>query len=228
MDNRDTLTKKYFDESTIKLVDKTGDAFLTWFEGDAQRVARLSGAPSNSVLEIRHLDEGGFLLSAEGEYLLEPMVRLILQAPGEQYPSLFIMNSAFVLLPELRRKKLGARSLAIELLEAKATSQFCYVEVNAVGNVGTLNPDDPGHQYSGYAVWPQLGFDGPIPESLKEKEPELSPYPTVSALLAQPDGLELWLAKGGDVRLRFDLAEGSASWVVLNAYMAHNGIKVTR
>lgn len=228
MDTRDELTRQFFDEATVKIVDNTEGEFLEWFEGDKLRIARLSGAPAKSEVTIDYLEEGGFKLSAKGEFLAEPMVRLILQTPDEQYPSLFIMNSAFVLPPELRRRKLGVRSLAIELLEAQATKEFAYVEVNAIGNASTLNPDNVEHQYSGYAVWPQLGFDGKIPDTLKEQAPELSVFETVSSVLAQPDGLNLWLTHGADVRLRFTLEEGSASWVVLRAYMAHNGIKVAR
>ncbi|MGQ3085344.1 MAG: hypothetical protein ACT6RO_19560 [Hydrogenophaga sp.] len=227
MDHRDEVTKQYFDESTIEVIDDTGGEFVDWFEGDEARIARLSGAPANSTLTVKRLEEGGYMLVAVGPILAEPMVRMILQAPGEEYPSLFIVNSAFVLNVEHRRRKVGVRSLAIELLEAQKTGQFAYVEVFAIGNASTLNPDNPEAQYSGYAVWPQLGFDGEIPEGLKEASVELMPFQRVSDVLSAPDGLATWVGKGGDVRLRFDLQEGSRSWIVLNGYMADNGIKVT-
>lgn len=108
MDTRDELTRQFFDETTIKIVDNTGGEFLEWFDGDKLRIARLSGAPAKSEVTIDYLEDRGFKISAIGEFLAAPMVRLILQAADEQYPSLFIMNSAFVLPPELRRRKLGA------------------------------------------------------------------------------------------------------------------------
>ncbi|MDP1684620.1 hypothetical protein [Hydrogenophaga sp.] len=227
LDQRDEITKEYFDESKVKIVDNTEGQFLAWFEGDLGRIARLSGAPADSVLTVDYLEEGGYKLSASNAILEEPMVRLILQDPEQEHPSLFITNSVFVLSKEHRRRKLGVRSLAIELLEAKKTEAFAYVEVFAIGNADTLNPDSETHQYSGYAVWPQLGFDGEIPQSLKEQRPELKPFEKVSQLLSTEGGLELWLKKGGDIWLRFYLHEASPSWVVLHRYMSHNGIKVT-
>ncbi len=226
MDNRDEITKEYFDEKTIEVIDNTGGQFLDWFGGDNLRVARLSGAPAHSKLTIEHVEEGGFHLMATGIYLKEGMHRLVLQKKEDSFPSLFILNSSFVLPPELRGKKLGARSVAIEVFEAKVSGQFAHVDVHAIGNSDTLNPEDSENQYSGYLVWPQLGFDGPIPESLKEAHVELSAFQNISSLLAHPDGKKIWAMYGGDIKLQFDLTEGSPSWVALNAYLDYNGIKV--
>lgn len=228
MNQRDEVTKRYFDESTVNVIDRTGGEFLAWFEGDVQRVARLSGAPSGATVEVDFYEKGGFVLTVTGPILAEPMVRLIAQTPTEQFPCLFIGNKAFVLRAEFRRMKLGSRSVAIELEEARAIGEFAYVQVEAIGDATTLNPDDTERQYSGYAVWPQLGFDGVIPQSLKLRSPELAQFEKVSDVLAHPDGRTLWLKHGGDVSLRFDLRQGSRSWLVLDAYMSHNGIKVTR
>lgn len=224
---RDDITRKYFDESTVRVFDNTNGEFTSWFEGDLLSIVRLSGAPRDSILSIDYFGDNGFKLSATSPILEEPMVRLVLQHSEPSLPNLFISNSVFVLKSGHRRNKIGVRSLAIELFEAKETGDFSHVEVFAIGNVTTLASSNPSNQYSGYAVWPQLGFDGEIPPALKERSPELSSFKYVSEVLAANEGLRLWLTYGGDIRLRFDLKEHSASWVALLKYLSDNDIKVT-
>jgi hypothetical protein len=227
LDRRDSLTRQLFDEASVTVLDRTGGAFTAWFEGDLARIVRLSGAPSHSTLRIEWIEQG-FRLAAQGPHIEGEMVRLILQHADHALPTLFIYNNAFVLAPHLRRRKVGVRSLAIELIEARKTGQFAYVEVEALGNVTTLNPRDPAHQYSGYAVWPQLGFDGEIPAALRDRTPELQGWRTVGEVLASPGGLAVWLRHGDSCRLRFDLSDGSRSWIVLQGYLRDNRIEVQR
>ena len=58
MDKRDALTKEYFDEKSVLVIDKTGGSFLQWFEHDTERIVRLSGALRQSILIIEWIDGG--------------------------------------------------------------------------------------------------------------------------------------------------------------------------
>lgn len=223
MDKRDPVTRQYFDDAKVRVDDQTpGQAFSSWFDNDKRRIARLSGAPKDSLLRIEHIEPGGYKLTATGPYLEGEMVRLILQRKESGTPYLFMLNNAFVLPPALRRQKIGVRAVAISLLEAKSTGEFAHVEVDAIGDFQTLR----SNQYSGYAVWPHLGFDGPLPPEMHQKVPGLSPSMQVSEFLALPNGVDRWLLFGSSVRLKFQLETTQNSWVVLNRYMRDNGIEV--
>lgn len=220
----DKLTQQYFNADRITVVDQTNGEVSEWFQGDLKSIARLSGAPADSIVKISHWMNVGYEFVATGPNLQGEMVRRILQCEGITQPSLFIKNTVFELPAHLRRKKLGARSLAIELLEAQRTGQFAYVEVLAAGNASTLNPLNARDYLNGYVVWPQLGFDGPVPAN---RQSELYPHERVSQVLSAQNGPATWVTHGDYCRLKFDLKPSSASWVVLNRYLLDNGIEVT-
>jgi hypothetical protein len=220
----DALTKQYFDASTVTIRDQTDKAFTSWFEGDLHSIARLSGAPTQSTVTISYWKGVGFELVATGRFIRGEMVRRILQHGYTTLPSLFIQNVVLELPVELQRQKIGVRSLAIELMEARRTGQFAHVAVSAAGNASTLNPEDPRDYLNGYLVWPLLGFDGLIPT---HKLQAFYPHQRVSQVLATPGGALAWARHGDYCQLQFDLAEGSPSWIVLNRYLQDNLIEVT-
>ena len=211
----------------MSILDNTNGAFTDWFEGDLASIARLSGAPRGSTVTISWADNG-FALSAVGKNIEGEMFRMVMQREGVALPSLFIYNNAFVLPAGLRRKKLGVRSIAIELIEAQKTGHFAYVEVVAIGNATTLNTSNPKDEYSGYVVWPQIGFDGPIPAPVLARYPELSAFSGVRSVLQSPGGRDIWMEKGDSCRLQFDLTPNSESWLALSRYMLDNHIEVKR
>ncbi|GKS87449.1 hypothetical protein AVMA1855_24875 [Acidovorax sp. SUPP1855] len=181
----DAITAQYFDPSTVEIDDQTNGSFTDWFDGDSKRIARLSGAPRNSKVLITYWENVGFQLDATGPLITGSMVRRILQHDEEIQPVLFIKNVAFELPKSAQGQKIGVRSVAIELREAQLTGQFAYVEVNAAGNASTLNPDNPLDYLNGYVVWPQMGFDGPIPAN---RRADLHPCEMVSDVLKSVDG----------------------------------------
>lgn len=224
---RDSLTSQYFDDGSVTVNDHTeGEAFLAWFEQDTRSVARLAGAPTGSIVDIHEI-ENTFRIDVTGPYIEGTMVRVIRQAERFSEPHLYIRNSGFALPAPLRRKKLGIRSVAIELFEAARTGAFHCVEVDAIGNSQTLSPADPAHQYSGYLVWPQLGFDGPIPQDAIDRHPELAAFSSVRDVLTRDNG-RTWAHKGSSALLKFDLHPESPGWAALTTYMADNAIEVRR
>jgi len=220
----DALTKQYFDATTVTIKDLTDKTVTHWFDGDLLRIARLSGAPTQSTVTVSYWKGVGFELVATGPFIRGEMVRRILQHAHTTQPSLFIQNVVFELPVELQRQKIGVRSLAIELYEAQRTGQFAHVAVSAAGNASTLDPEHPRDYLNGYLVWPLLGFDGPIP---LHKLQVLYPHQRVSQVLAKPGGALAWTRHGDYCQLQFDLAEGASSWIVLNRYLQDNRIKVT-
>ena len=228
VNNRDELTLKYFDESTVIVVDNTvGAAFSSWFDDDVESIVRLSGALRESTVNIYSVDQS-FRIDVTGKYIEGTMVRVIRQTERSEEPFLYIRNAGFALPKELRRKKLGVRSVAIELFEAARTKQFHAVEVDAIGDYHSLSPGNPASEYSGYSVWPQLGFDGPVPKEAVARFPELSEFKSVRAVIEAENGLDTWLKKGCSALLRFELTAGNPSWVALGRYMLDNGIEVRK
>jgi len=90
----------------------------------------------------------------------------------------------------------------------------------------------PGAYYGGYYAWARLGFDGRIPTAvgqLLERQPhvpQLHGARGVLDLVTRPGGAEWWRANGSEFAGLFDLALGSRSSLVLEAYTRQKGIRI--
>ena len=84
--------------------------------------------------------------------------------------------------------------------------------------------------HNGYAVWPLFGYDGPLPESTRQRLPEsLANARNVSDLMRTEEGRTWWSANGHDINLTFSLRPRSKSLRVWNAYRAAKAaIEATR
>ncbi|WP_343629379.1 hypothetical protein [Roseateles sp.] len=218
----DEVTRKWFDPSTVKVMRSPE---LEGWRTDAE-LARLSGAPRDSRLEVTVLDGGAIQLKAINDRLLEePLVRLVRQeADGYVFQ---ILNASFVLQAEFRFLGIGPRSVAIELLEAKSFGSISKVIVHAVGDRSTWTGSNA---MNGYYVWPLIGFNAPLPERLRE-HPELPSccrgIETMAGLMSTCEGERFWLEHGESIRLEFSLADGSESWTRFHHYVGQRNIRVT-
>jgi len=84
--------------------------------------------------------------------------------------------------------------------------------------------------HNGYAVWPLFGYDGPLPESTRQRLPEsLANARNVSDLMRTEEGRTWWSRNGHDINLTFSLRPRSKSLRIWNAYRAAKAaIEATR
>lgn len=116
---------------------------------------------------------------------------------------------------------IGTRMLMGQVLAAEREG-FGVIETEAQGS--------PGSEWSGYYVWPRLGYDGELepetidkmPAALRQKIEKLARSdgsdPRFSHLMMLPEGRKWWRDNGHSVDLEFDTHAESRSRKVLDAY----------
>jgi hypothetical protein len=63
---------------------------------------------------------------------------------------------------------------------------------------------------NGYITWAVFGYNGPIPEKIREDMPEsLKKYTTIQELLTDKDGIDWWAGARHTIAMTFDLKPGS-------------------
>lgn len=104
---------------------------------------------------------------------------------------------------------------------------FDKITTSAIGGPETLNPDDPNNQYNGIYSWARLGFDSLVPDYVHAHcSGELLSYTRVTELMASKQGRKIWARHARSLELEFDLAQDSASWKILRAYLLEKEIRV--
>ncbi|OWQ88605.1 hypothetical protein CDN99_17350 [Roseateles aquatilis] len=218
----DEITKEWFDASTVR-VHRTSD-LADWHTDE--ELIRLSGAPKTSKLHVRLTDDGRIELVVTNQDLLcEPMVRYISQDEGGYVFE--IHNAGFVLRPQFRRLGIGVRSVAMELHEARRLDYFSKATVNAVGD---WHNKDGSEGLSGYYVWARMGFNAPLPPTMREHvrlPARCRQCADMVELLSTDQGRDFWLRYGSTIDLEFSLREPSTSWVQFKRYAQERNIKVT-
>jgi hypothetical protein len=69
-----------------------------------------------------------------------------------------------------------------------------------------------GSEEIGYIVWPAMGYDGPLPESVRKILPApLKGRTTIQELLSDVEGQKWWKEKGVGIDVKFSLKPGSPS-----------------
>lgn len=140
-------------------------------------VARLSGAMAGSLVRV---GTDSLLVSGEDEktiievptiklmventkYLASPMERHIIESNTDGSLAVLVLdNSLFKLSESARGKKIAACSVAYQIHEAKKLG-FTKIQTFAAGR--------PGSEYTGWKVWPKMGYDGVVDEQILGKIP---------------------------------------------------------
>jgi GNAT superfamily N-acetyltransferase len=189
-----------------------------------EEVARLSGAPRDSVVTVSALDEGAIELKITNEALFEePMYRQIIQeASGYRFQ---ILNRGYVLRPEFRQQGIGSRTIALEVQEASRHVEFTRILVHAIGNRTAAGWARP---LVGYYTWPRMGFDAPIPLELRARlPPELFGRTRLLQLIGDKAGDKWWFDNGESIHAEFDLAPESVCWQQHIRYNSARGIVIS-
>ena len=98
-------------------------------------------------------------------------------------------------------------------------------ELAAAGVDRIENHAARGQGWNGYATWPKLGYDAPLPSHMQASLPRgLQGAKTVLDLHQTPEGEAWWKKHGDSIDMKFDLTPGSRSWQKLNAYRESKGL----
>lgn len=108
------------------------------------------------------------------------------------------------------------KAIAVQIMTARALG------------LHRINLDAAGPPDNGYAVWPLLGFDGPLEQGKHDKviqEFQLlyKEIPRMVSDVATRD-YDLWLSLGGAFRAEFLLSSNGAHWDILLKYLWKEGI----
>lgn len=178
----------------------------------AHDLATMAGAPDNAVVTFEAADKDYISIHVEGpDYRADRTIH----AKSRYEPHLRIHNDQLVIDPTARGKGLGPEILGrqvehsvkmgVELIDTQAARMsFTYTD--------------------GYAVWPKLGYDGPLPSTggfnpMPNLPPTLAGSKRVSDLMATKEGRDWWIKHGVTVDLEFDLKAGSLSRDTLHKYL---------
>jgi len=218
MEGQDFITQHWFDSSRVKVQVEADIADLF----DEEALARLSGAFRDSIVRVTR---EGMAIVMEVEHPAVLKMRRELSFDIEQN-CWYVYNSKFRLNTEYWGQQLAVRSIATQARAAQALG-IQRLSTHAVGSYQLANRPNKDERWSGYWIWPRIGFDGEIPSNVRSK---LSTFfqrcQTVSDLIWTEEGAAEWRLHGEDVALRFDTAEGSRSWKILERYTSKRGIRI--
>lgn len=96
-------------------------------------------------------------------------------------------------------------------VEAARKAGVSRIVLNAAGNSSATKGSVTSTPWRGYTIWPRMGFDAPLPASIKAKlPPDLSHAKSLLDLHATPEGTRWWRDNGEDLDVSFDLKDRSS------------------
>jgi hypothetical protein len=99
----------------------------------------------------------------------------------------------------------------VSSVEAARKSGVSRIVLNAAGNSSATKGGVTATPWRGYTIWPRMGFDAPLPASIKSKlPPDLSHAKSLLDLHATPEGTRWWRDNGEDLDVTFDLKDRSS------------------
>jgi GNAT superfamily N-acetyltransferase len=211
LDNRDNLTKTYFNG----LVDvRDFDGIMPILGITATEAANMIGAADGSLIELTAVDNA-YEFEVTGPLLQNAMMRrLRTDVSGH-----VMHNDHFALKPAFRGQGIGARSFALQVA-ALSTLGITRIKTYAAGS-------SVEKAYNGYYTWPRLGYDAPLTaQEIAALPPALQSARSVLDLMTSEAGRAWWKTHGGPRVMVFDLSPGSRSQRVLQAYLKNKGIRL--
>ena len=184
---------------------RIGDLWLKKFGVNIEKddVCALVGAGEHGTVKIKVRRDGldnNIELTYEGN--THWTTRRVVRAPGGK---LVLKNDEQVI--HKTGTGLGTQLLANQV-EAASRLGIDHIEMYAARD-DALN---------GYYTWPRLGYDGPLPKSQRAQ----FGTETVGELMKTEEGRAKWKEHGDGIDVSFDLAPGSNSRKVLDAYVAES------
>jgi len=135
------------------------------------KIWELAGAPDNSAIKVkRQLLLGKIpvihITVKNPGFFRKPMIRQIISQStnSESTPILIIENVNFYLKKEFQNQGVARKSLQLEAKAAQCI-QIGEIIANVAGSASKP-------EYTGYKVWPRLGYDAEIADDIMKKIPE--------------------------------------------------------
>jgi hypothetical protein len=96
-------------------------------------------------------------------------------------------------------------------VEAARKAGISRIVLNAAGNSSATKGSITSTPWRGYTIWPRMGFDAPLPASIRSKlPPDLSHAKSLLDLHATPEGTRWWRDNGEDLDVTFNLKDRSS------------------
>lgn len=214
----DLITQRWFDPLSVKVLIEAGVPNVF----DTLDLVRISGAFAHSTLTVRNTGTA-IRLDVEHHAVRKHWRELFFDLNDNCW---VIYNQKFRVHEDYWGQDLAGRSIAVQVQTARNIGVGKLVAY-AEGNHQSANRLRKEERWSGYWVWPRMGFDADIPTPIK---PLLkAPYrdmTRLSELMSSEEGQQEWYLHGDSLRVEFDLRAGSTSWKIHERYTSKRDIRV--
>jgi hypothetical protein len=179
--------------------------------------AALVGAADDATVEVipDSSDHGPAIqLRVSHPWLEGPALRYLYRDSAGR----LAVRNEYLEVREMAPDGVATRMLAHQIRAARQLG-VAYLSAEAAGG--------PGSPFVGYDVWPKLGYDGLIPEGVRQRLPDqFRGAVYVLDLVTAPGGADWWRRNGRGFEATFDLHDGSRSLDVHAAYTARRGVRI--
>lgn len=233
-DDRDEVSKKWFNGKfkSVK-IDKDSHILVREMFGksiDKYELARLTGAPDQSEIEIRSIFKTLYIDVRHP--FINNMMRTLKLNPNTG--AVILENYVFKTVKDgTVPSNLAGRVLYKEMNQARKLG-INTVITHGVGDNGIRN------SWNGYYTWPRYGFNAKIPtESMrqirridesefadKQEFDQIMTATSILDLMKTEKGRKIWQLFGQDVHLTFDTDPKSSNYKTLVAYLHEKGIRL--
>ncbi|OGT21500.1 MAG: hypothetical protein A2342_09505 [Gallionellales bacterium RIFOXYB12_FULL_54_9] len=206
-DTRDKLTKQYFNGKGIQFSGMVSDIALENGIVDKTTLPDLLGALDGSRIRV-NMRKNRIDFEARHELYDRP-ITYMLDKDG-------VLHAVEFYLSPDAPEGIGTRMMGSTLLTSSELG-IKEVQLNAAGR-----PDN------GYYTWARLGFDGELPEKIRQAA-ERSGFHgvgTVQDIFTQDGGREWWLENGVGMKMKFDLDPDSVSMKSFSNYLVEKEIRL--
>ena len=217
MDNRDEITKKYFNGMVSD--DRGGVEFsVRGAMLDEADICGLTGAPDGSHISISLFDEGVSMV-VNNQNVFQHPAEINLVRMDEAGGQVMILDALIMLRSRVLPSGFGLRMFAIQAHTAGRIGVSA-IALEAAGS-------STSSVFNGYYTWPRYGFDAKIDDSLRSILPgNLADAVSIADLMDSQEGRLWWKANGRERYMEFDLTPGSRSWQTLLKVMQEKGVRL--
>ncbi len=189
-----------------------------------EEMGSLVGAPDDAKVSVGHDKKDG-----------KDVVTVSIDHPeftAERYifknaSGVHVKNDEFFVKSSAQGKGIGADVFGRQVEQCKEMG-IASIRCHAAKE----NPQDSAKPHNGYYTWPRFGYDADVEEdnfdrktytAIKGKFPDAE---SLSDVMSTREGRDWWKEKGGDIyHAKFDLAAGSRSMLIHDAYQAERAKK---
>lgn len=224
MTSRDPISTQYFNQHGISLeLDKGVDDDEFDLLNNVDVIARLTGAPDNSTIKVSGGWEtySGLIFRVYNSAIFEyPSEYALFNDSASGGIGLSLLVDSIYVRKRMRGSGIGTRSVMCSINAARE-SELRFVALTAAGSAARR------HTFFGYHVWPAMGFDAPLPTSVRQRLPaNLSLAARLSDLMLTDAGRDWWYDHGVELDTTFDLSNGNVCWVLFDEYAKKKGIRL--